>query len=315
MGRRRGNSKPIISAILRQIEAWQAVAEIPNGETGAKLDYELEWIYVSPSGKRREVTKGEFDGTTDGWPLPGTYEVHVVDSNGDDMNGFDPWIAEHVDKDTLAETKANSAGDSMMNAVHGLLEEARLTQRDQRRQIDDAIRRQGEAEEKMRTATRQLADAQQKMAELELATQRAIADKNFAESKQKEAEDAYRELDRSVNAFEPQFKAGVDRVIERVLGPFIPVAPAENDDEPASQRRVIAPAPGGDDTPERAKAVVDGTFEAIFTNIDAIRPLVEAGIVDWATVRYVIWKYTGEEIGEEIDWSYWGSDEEASNAG
>jgi hypothetical protein len=314
VGRRRGNSKPIISAILQQIEAWKTIADMPSGDTGAKLDYEFEWIYISPSGKRREVTKSELDGTTDGWPLPGTYEVTAIDSNGDPLPGMDPWIAEHVDKDTLAETKAQATDNPLMNAVHGLLEEARVTIRDQRRQIDDITKRQNDAEDKMRTAQRQLAEAQQKMAESELVAQRALADKNFAEAKQKEAEDAYTELDRSINAFEPQIKAGVDRVMERFLGPFVPTAPAENDDDPPSQKRVVAPAPGGDDTPERAKAVVDDLLETMM-DIDVCRPLVESGRLEWATVRYVVWKYTGEDVGPEIDWSAWEAHEEASNAG
>lgn len=318
MARRRSNSKPIIAAILRQIDTFLKAVPGYDEEAGAAPDIDLSWEWISPNGQiRREVTRHEFEGGAgaDGWPFPGTYRVTVVDSNGDPDPRFDPWEAEHVDKDTFSPPRPEDGG--MMSAVHGLLEEHRITVRDMRRELDGAKRHEKEAEDARRLAQSQLIEAQQQVTSFKLAAERAIADRDFAQAKQKEAEDAYRELDRSINAFEPQIKAGVDRLVERALGPFLPQAPSDNDDEPASQKRVVAPVPGGDDTPERAKAVVDSLLEMIVADVDVCRPLVESGRLDWQTVRYVIWKYTGEDVGEKVDWSHWESagDSEAADAG
>lgn len=319
MARRQRNSKPIIAVILRQIDAFLARVQIPD-EHGVTPVIDLAWEWTSPNGQMtKDVTRAEFEGQNcaEGWPFPGTYRVFVVDENGDADPRFDAWEAEHVDKDMIAGIAGQrpEEGGGLMGAMHGLLEEHRITVRDMRRELDAAKRREADAEDKRRIAQTQLVEAQNQTTSYKLAAERANADKEYAEAKQKEAEEAYRELERSVNAFEPQIKAGVDRLVERVLPQFAPSA-AGNDDEPASQERVVAPAPDGDDSPERAKAVIDDTFEALFTNIDVIRPLVESGIVKWGTVRYVIWKYTGKDVGEQIDWTHWESDEEeASDAG
>lgn len=293
----------MLQHLLEQLEAYESDLK-SHTDNGATIDYRPVYVWISPSGVRRTVTKAHLEGGTgqglDGWPLPGEYQVTFVDSNDEAIG--DTWIGEHIDRDTLlaAQPDKDAGAQSVMALVRTVNEEARLTISNQRRALDEAIKREERARKAENEAKDALRALQDENARLKLAAERAAADKSYAEAKQIEAETAYTELDKSVRGWQPQIHMAVDHMTAKLFEKFGAQLPWQPDTK--------------DPETEEARQVLNTLLEALIFDIEVVKPLVEAGKISWDHVRFVAINSMNQDPGPMIDWTLWG-DEEVEDGG
>lgn len=302
--RARPGVTPNLAAILRDIEIWESKINLPDGAT---VDYTFEYVWIGPQGKRQEIVKEQLtSGFGDDWPMPGEYEITALDSNGEPIE--EPWRATHFDKDSLSRGRPEDGPAALMLAMS---EDARITIRNQRASIESAERREKTAKQELNIALDQIADLMRKQANLTLTAERAVADKDLAEGRQKEAEDAYAQLENDILEFRPHVQIAVDHGMAR-LGQILGVATdnvansigagaTDSPSETSSQETYDGadPPPPGCEKPMES---LDELYEKIIYNPALCRYLVENGVISWDLVRRLIWLRRHVDLGDTPVW-------------
>lgn len=304
MRRPRPGATPTLTAVLRDVAEWRAEYELANA--GQSTDYKLVYYYLSgPNRARMEIVAEQLEpGRVEDWPLPGEYEIDALDSNNQSLLE-EPWRASHLDKDALVRGR-----DQDQNPAQVLFEEYRIRLRSQNAETARAEARERQAkadlevaEAKIRTLTREKADAQ-------LAQHQAEARASVAEAKQKEAEEAFEQLEQENAELKPHIQMFFDHGFDRLVQ-FFGASPA-NSTSPTSGTDAhvpgAAPAQGNDPAPPGAEDPVgrlDDLYDAVLYNRDVCRELVEQGVISWAAVRALIWLRTKVDLGPEPRWDEW----------
>lgn len=308
-GRRRREGVTLtISAILADVATFEKEVDPSVAEDGsASIDHEVQYTYVAPSGRRMGVTKEQMQGKEDGWPLPGIYEVDIVNSNGDSILPAGPWKAEHLDRDSLMKADEKE-GNPAVQLFTAMGEEARITIRNQRADINAAQARERAARDDLNTQIDVAAKLQKEKNAAIAIAERAEAEKELAEERQKVAEEALAQLQNEIAYMKPQIAEAVDHFISQT-GKLLGVQDPTNDVRPATQdaEQSANPshAPDGSPAPpgaEEPRVVLNDLLERVIFNADVCEELVNQGVLSWETVRAIVWIQTGQDPGPEPVW-------------
>ncbi len=310
MARRRRHGVTLtIAAVLADVALFEKTIDPSLAEDGeASIDHEVQYTYIGPNGRRIGVTKEQLvgNGENDNWPLPGVYEIDIVNSEGNSVLP-EPWRAEHFDKDSLIESAKERDGNPGAQLFAVLGEEARISIRNQRHEINHAQARERSAREDLEKQIDVNAQLQKEKNAAIAIAERADAEKDLAVKRQNVAEEALHALENELAYMKPQIAAAVDHGIAQ-FGKMLgvqgeatndgePNAPPGEDGDATAQER--APAPPGADNPA---AVLNDLLEKVVFNPDVCRELVEQGFLSWETVRAIVWVQRGVDLGSEPDW-------------
>lgn len=302
-----------IAAALDAVAKYEKAADARAIDSATPiLDRELTYTYISPAGKRIGVSRENLTGQIEGWPLPGDYEIDVVDSNGESIPD-EPWRATEFDKDSLLAVK--TSGDNPANGLmSSIMEESRIIIRDQRIRINQAEARETKAREDLTAKIDLINDLQKKKNDAELAAGKAIADRDLANEKQKEAEAALAYLEDSMASMKPHIAMAVDHGLQRfgeLLGATEPdAAPSETEPPPAQDGE--DPPPAGVD--DRAKLMND-LLAAVIIDESMLMELTHRGVIPWAQARALYWLIKKKDIGEEPNWDEFFGADDSDHAG
>ncbi len=309
MARRRSTTTQTISAALKELDAYISLIDVSVAEDGAaSTDREIIYTFITKSKQRIGCTREQLEGKSENgqdWPVAGDYEIDVVDSNEisllDAAGG--PWRCCHFDKDSLTKVGDDAERSPMGALVSVLQEEARIEIKNQRGKIDAAERRETNAREELNRQIDVCGRLQREKNDAILRAERAIADKELAEGRQKEAEEALAYLESQVAHLEPQMKAAVDHVITRAsqylgMSTVVPTG-AANETTESVEEDDSGPAPPGAEDPQ---GTVEAIFQSTILNPVVCRELVEAGLLKWSDVRAAIWLAINVDVGEVPDW-------------
>lgn len=302
--RTRPGAVPTLAAALASLDDFMAEATMPTSEGVAVIDPKPEFFFRAPGGlseiPREYLVNGQ---NSAGWPVPGNYEIHVVDSDGNDL--CDPWQARHMDNEELL--KRNSEGNAEF-----LFDEYKSRVRSQRAELEAAEARAKKLAAELAAKDEQIGKLTKNCSALTLANDRAMADKMLAEGRQKEAEDALAAMQEDVLTFQPIVQQGVDRVIERAIqifglpsfAPANQAAPSPQEPAPGAEQEQFPPAPSGiDPNPERYRTSLYG----LVTDVWKLRPLVEHGFLSWEEARGIMWHIAKVDPGPVPRWDEWES--------
>ncbi len=303
--RTRPGAVPTLAAALTSLDDFLAEVATPMGDGIAVIDPKPEFFFRGPGGKLREIPRDYLVNgqNSAGWPVPGDYEIHVVDSDGNDL--CDPWLACHIDNEELL--KRNSEGNAEF-----LFDEYKTRVRSQRAELESAETRAKKLATELSIKDEQIGKLTKACSALTLANDRAMADKTLAEGRQKEAEDALAAMQEDVLTFQPIVQQGVDRVIERAIqifglpnfAPANQAAPSTQEPAPGPEQEQGPPTPSGiDPNPERYRSSLYG----LVTDVWKLRPLVEHGFLTWEEARGIMWHIAKVDPGPAPRWDEWES--------
>lgn len=304
------NENVAIHTALKAVDKYTTAlnpALIDGEQSEAATDYEVEYTYISPSGVRQGVSKEHLEGSIDGWPLPGHYEIWVLDSNGEPLHA-EPFRAVEHDKDALVRGAGDAGNNPAMQLFATLSEEARLTVRGQRAELNSALSREKQAREDLQKQIDVTTTLQRERAQLVLTAERAVADKELAEQRLKESEEVRGKLESDIAEMKPQFATIVDRGLHH-FGKFLGLPSNETEPGDGQQQSQQAPVREGDDPrPECAADPQKDTLEvlaALLGNYDVLASMINEELITWEQARSIWWGLTGKDIGSEPDWSEW----------
>ena len=323
--RRRANATLSLDAALEQVERWKQEIEHPRGETAEGglvepvIDYQIVITYIAPGGTRRqEVTEKEAKEGRDGsGPLPGEYEIDAVDSNGESILA-EPWKATVYDPDSVKELA--KGGGSEQHPALALFtaagEEARITIRDQRYEIEAARKREQKARDELNLKIDEIGRLMREKSNESLRADRAIAEMELAKGREKEALEAFEGLKAETESWRPHIAMAIDHGIERLgpmlMGESVPMAsndPPIESAQPQQQQQAQSdgptfegndpPPPGAEDPRARASEFLETTVR----NIDVLWMLVHEGAIPWELARAIYWNVTHVDLGpDEPNW-------------
>lgn len=298
--RTRPGAVPTLAAALASLDDFMAEVTTPSSEGIAVIDPKPEFFFRTPGGlseiPREYLVNGQ---NSAGWPVPGSYEIHVVDSEGNDL--CDPWHAAHFDNEELL--KKSNEGNAEF-----LFDEYKSRVRSQRAELEAAESRAKKLAAELAVKDEQIGKLTKTCSALTLANDRAMADKSLAEGRQREAEEALSAMQEDVLTFQPIVQQGVDRVIERAIQIFgLPSfaqanQPANNEQSDAAEQEQFPPAPPGiDPNPERYRT----SLYDLVTDVWKLRPLVEHGFLSWEDARGIMWHILKVDPGPVPQWEKW----------
>lgn len=301
---RRGNAIPTLAAALKALADWKVDAEVPDKE-GYAVNYEIEYIWFDPDGCERKCAEDELvqRGSGEG-PNPGRYEIRVISL--DDNSMLMCWEAEHVTMQSLARSPAESPMALMKEMCYTAETQIRNTQFRLREAEKDAEKYRDQL-----VATRDAnAKLQREIAAAITAKERAIAEKDIAEARQKDLQAAYDELEENVSVWKPQVQMAVDHAMDR-LGQMLFGLPAKgvNDAQGVSEdRSQWDPPPDDLVEPER----LNEEIVAMFFTLEKLQILVESGVISWQMASSFIWHKTKVNAGPVPKWEQWYSERDAA---
>lgn len=306
--------------VLQQLEQWERDAGMPGDDQ--VLDYRVVCLFTGPNRKQISIPRDHLKpGTAEDWPMPGDYEIRVLDSNNEPMT--DPWFASHFDKDTL--TRARSGGDDMnqLRLVLDANEDSRIQIRNQRAWLNEAEARERKAKDALNLAEDRVGELTRKIAAAEHARTKAEADRDVAFAKRDEAIAAAEQLEEELNTFKAPIAMFVDEGLEK-LAQFFGVgapAPANNTGPSSAPGQDVAaagaaaapgagnpnpdPPPPGAEDPMQAVADLGVLFERCIYDREVLRQLVEAGVLEWEHVRRLVWYRLKVDLGPVPKWEEW----------
>jgi hypothetical protein len=286
----RPDAIPSVKAILASFDKWKTQAEATSAD-GSVLLYEEYYYYVDPQGHAHEVTRDELEGDDGGQLLPGTYEIHVKDSNGADL--VHPWKGQHLSGESLS-SRMHEPAALYSTIVH----DSETYIRAQAGRLARAEKSEREARDELRIVREHNANLQREIGGKTIAAERALAEKEVAEARQKDAEERLRELEESISECRPHVAMLVDNLIDRAGQYFgLPTLAANNSD--TGQRGSVAqedpfglppetqwePAPPGADNPA-ARGV---SLFSLVVNPRSLRWIVESRLLSWGECRALFW--------------------------
>lgn len=277
-------------------------------QSDISIDYSVIYTFIAANGRRLGVTRENLEGEIDGWPMPGTYEILVVDSNGKPMHD-EPFTAVEIDKDEFLRGGGVSDNASGLAYMQALQEEGRLSLRRIALERDQACAREKDALKAYREQLDVTTELQRKIGRYELAAERAIADKEIAEERLKESEEAREKLEADIAEFKPQIREMVDRGVAH-FGKFLGLPSNETESQATdAQATATEPAREGDDPrPACAADPRQDTLTllaAVLGDDDVVAHLVQDGVLTWDQVRSVWYGLTGKDLGDEPNWDEW----------
>lgn len=298
--RTRPGAVPTLAAALASLDDFMAEVTTPSSEGIAVIDPKPEFFFRAAGGlseiPREYLVNGQ---NSAGWPMPGKYEIHVVDSEGNDL--CEPWHAAHFDNEELL--KKSNEGNAEF-----LFDEYKSRVRSQRAELESAESRAKKLAAELAVKDEQISKLTKTCSALTLANDRAMADKALAEGRQKEAEEALAAMQEDVLTFQPIVQQGVDRIIERAIQIFgVPSfaqanQPANNEQSAAAEQEQFPPAPPGiDPSPDRYRT----SLYDLVTDVWKLRPLVEHGFLSWEDARGIMWHILKVDPGPVPRWEEW----------
>lgn len=291
---------PTLAAALRDVALWEDSVNQPEGAT---IDYTLEYVWIGPGGKRQEVIKEQLtEGFTDGWPMPGEYEITPLDSNGEPL--IEPFRALQLDKDALARSSRPEDGPAAL--MLAMSEDARITIRNQRANIDAAEKRERAAREELNKALDQVAKLTRESAQLKITADRAMSDMELAVARQQEAEEAYTGLENEILEFRPHVQIAVDHAMHKLTSIFGLAADNVADNVSANTNTSEDSVPEGTDPRppgcENPVQTLDELYEAVIYNWQLCRYLVDNNVITWDLVRRLVWLRKKIDLGPTPVW-------------
>lgn len=278
----------------------------------ATFDHKIEYVYISPNKSipPTGVSRGHLDGTIDGWPMPGTYEIWVTDSNGEELHP-EAFVAVQHDPASMVKSEDGPA-NHVMNLINASAEDARITIQRQRAAINAAEDRERKARIDFQNQIDVTTKLQREHANLILRAERAEADAELARQRQAEAEAGVRELEDRMATAQPYISEVVDQGLQKIGGLLgIPMPANEKNAAPEVDRKNDDPPPPG---VENTKAAVDRFFQTTLGNDELLASMVQDGIITWADARVIWYSLTGKDLGDEPDWNAWNAANEAPEA-
>lgn len=301
-----------ISGMLQEFETWKRITDTPDESGQVSVAYEVRYVYIGPDGVRRGIDRSDLsspDGIDAGpsaGPLPGTYEIHIVDSSGSDL--IEPFRAEHVTYDSM--TARRSPQESLAGLYGTALQDAEATIRNQRSRLNDAERRETKAREDLNTKQDQLTKALSDVASYRLAAERAAAEAKADRERCLAFEAELEQIRADTAMFKPHVGMIVDEGMRRlcgVLGLPMPNVEQSNDEQ-------------GDPMPqgigcEDPMGTFDTYFKLTLLNPHIARYLVSnsglltpPNVMNWRLVRAVVWLFYKRDLGAVPDWNSMCSD-------
>jgi hypothetical protein len=293
---------PTLSAVLQDVKEWSADYELTNA--GQVPDFKIVYYYLSgPQKQRMEVVKDQLlPGTVEDWPLPGEYEIDVLDSLNESLLE-EPWRAQHLDKDSLVR-----GARSDENPAQVLFEEYRIRLRNQAADRDRAEAKERKAKDELDVAEEKIRKLSRSNAEYQLAAEQAAARQAYAEEKQKEAEAAFEQLETENAELKPHIQMFFDHGFDRLVQ-FFGAAPAMAANNTGNAPSADGPPlQGNDPMPPGAEDPIgrlDDLFKAVIYDREICQHLVDQGILTWAQVRALVWCRTKVDLGPEPQWAEW----------
>ena len=314
MTRRRDTVSNTLPTMLAEIDRYSRSIDGALRDPSAAPQLDCHWVFtfISASGKRIGVERGQLDGSADGWPLPGRYEADYVDSEGNSVVQ-EPWRGEQLDPDDLREAMKRRENESPATF---LFEQYQIQMRGQRAELDAARTREAAARVDLNKQVDIAADLQRKKNDAVAQAAKAIADKELAESRQKEAEDALEALERDLSRFKPQLHAVADRMIQRGIEAFGGDVKLVLADETSAANGANGGANGKHASPpaEPRDAPFDGAaaedvprhvndvLRATVFDPEVARELYAMGILSWETIRSLLYLQYGRDLGPDPVW-------------
>lgn len=303
--------------MLQSFDDWEVDVRTPNGDgddDSVTVQYRVEYIYIGPDRQPRGVTRemlepGPADadglGQGDSWPQPGDYEIHVTGLDGNDLTA-EPWRGSHFTQDSL--TRRQEPGPASLYTT--LCSDAEFAVRNLRAQVNAAELREKKAKDERVAAEAMVSKLMREKAQMALATERAIADREYAQAKQKEAEDELAAEREDVANGVPFVKMVIDEGVAHLTKAFGFSAPAVAAGNNNSERPVsYEPPPGEEWDPkppgaEYPKACEDALFSLIL-DIDRCQFIVDNGLLTWQEVCAIYWHKTKINLGPAPKWDEW----------
>lgn len=312
---------PSLADALQQIEEWERDAGMPGDDQ--VLAYHVVCHFLStPNRKPMSVPREHLKpGALDDWPMPGDYEIRIVDSNN--ANLTDPWYATHFDRESIQ--RASRTDDSSNNPARMFLdftEDQRIQIRNQRAWLNEAESRERRAKHDLNLAEDRVSELTRKLTAAEHARVKAEADRDVAQAQRQEAIDAAEQLEEELNTFKAPIAMFVDEGLDKLAQFFgMGARAANNTTAPSSGAQDIGaagaaaapgagnpnpdPPPPGADDPLQAITDLNAMFERCIYDREILRKLVEAGVFEWDLVRRLVWYRLKVDLGPEPKWDEW----------
>ena len=312
-----------LADVLEQLEQWERDAGMPGDDQ--VLDYHVVCIFTGPDKKPSSVPRAHLKpGAAEEWPMPGEYEIRVLDSNNAPLT--DAWFARHFDKDSLTRARNPDEGNPM-RIVLDMTEDQRIQIRNQRSWIDQAESRERKAKDQLALAEDRVSELTRKLTAADHAKTKAEADRDVAFEQRQEALNAAEQLEEELNTFKAPIAMFVDEGLEKLAQFFgVGVRAANNTQAPSSGTTssgapdVAAagaaatpgtanpnpdPPPPGAEDPMQAVQDLGDLFERCIYDREVLRQMIEAGVLDWELVRRLVWYRMKVDLGPTPKWTEW----------
>jgi hypothetical protein len=295
-----------ISGMLQEFETWKRITDTPDESGHVSVAYEVRYLYIGPDGIRRGIDKSDLglsegiDAGPSAGPMPGTYEIHIVDASGNDL--IEPFRAEHVTYDSMATRR--SPQESLAGVYGTALQDAEATIRNQRSRLNDSERREQRARDDLNLKQDQLTKALSDVANYRLAAERATAEAAADRERCAAFEAELEQLRADTAMFKPHVGMIVDEGMRRlcgVLGFPMPNTEQSNDEQ-------------GDPMPqgigcEDPMGTLDAYLKLTLLNPYMARYLIRnskiltpPGVMNWKLVRAVVWLFYKRDLGAVPNW-------------
>lgn len=284
-----------------------ALSKGEDGEATAHIDFEVVYIYSSPSGIKQIVDRDNLEGKVDEWPMPGEYEIRAEDSNGDLIVDNAVWRATHYSKDSLVSAKENGADTTPGGLLFmQLMDTARIENRTLGADANLARKARDDARRENDRLSEVIGKLQKEKNEMMLERDRSSANESLAKERLADAMMLIQKQEDDLAEFKPQIGEIVDRGFKH-LGEWLGLPDGPGNDKPSGIGfKPPASNPNPDPAPPGVAEAADCAsviLAKIVLDDDTLCGLCKAGIIDWEYARVIRWKMTGEDIGEEPDWS------------
>jgi hypothetical protein len=306
-----------ISGMLQEFETWKRITDTPDEAGHVSVAYEVRYIYIGPDGIKRGIDKSDL-GLSDGidagpnaGPAPGTYEIHVVDSSGNDL--VEPFRAEHVPYESMVSRR--SPQESLAGVYGTALQDAEATIRNQRSRLNDAERREQKARDDLNLKQDQLTKALSDVASFRLAAERATSEAAADRQRCLSFEAELEQIRSDTAMFKPHVGMIVDEGMRRLCG--VLGFPVPNTDTSNDQQGQGDPMPQGIGC-EDPMGTLDVFLKLTLMNPYMARYLVKnsglltpPNVMNWKLVRAVTWIFYKRDLGPVPDWNSMCSDWDA----
>ncbi len=301
---RRGIAIPTLAAALSALDEWKISAELPDTKDGYAINYKIEYIWIDPDGCERECAKEELEQRGSGdseIPRPGQYEIRIIDLK--DNNLLIAWQAEHVNSRSMMRSPAESPMALMKEMCYTAETQIRNTQF----RLEKAEKDAEKARDSLHSVRENLAKLQRELAAAVTAKERALADKDLAEARQQELQQAVDQMEEDLSLWKPQVQMAVDHGMGRLSEMLFGMSP-RNSNAPEESQEGWDPPPADLLQPD----VIDQGIFSLFFDLEKLQAMVENGMFSWQFARSVLWHKTKRDPGPVPQWDQWRAERDAS---